>query len=50
MSKIQRCQLSDEELKQRGIEIPADITDKSFFDEIEQMIQEEFSDIPDEKQ
>ena len=40
--KFSNNELSDAELEKLGIEIPADETDGSFFDEIDKMIEEVF--------
>ncbi len=45
---MERPNLTDEELKKMDIKIPDDETDGSFFDWIEDMIQEEFKDVPKE--
>lgn len=45
---MERPKLTDEELKKMDIKIPDDETDSSFFDWIEDMIQEEFKDVPKE--
>lgn len=42
MGKIERNTLTDEELAERGIEIPAGETDGSFFAWIDQMSEEVF--------
>lgn len=47
MSDDNRCKLTDAELEEQEIEIPADETDKSFFDWIDNMIEEEFKDVKD---
>ena len=46
---MERPNLTDEELKKMDIKIPDDETDGSFFVWIEDMIQEEFKDVPKEE-
>lgn len=45
MSDDTRCKLTDAELEARGIEIPKDETDASFFEWIDNMIEETFRDV-----
>lgn len=47
VNKMERRNLTDEELKEKDIRIPDEETDGSFFSWIENMIQEEFKDVPE---
>lgn len=45
MNDEKRCKLTDAELEAQGIEIPADETDASFFEWMNDMIEETFQDV-----